>query len=326
MHRLPSTDDRRLQTRSLQILAGAAAVLAAIVAVDAILDRFGIVAGATPLPLLALALACLLLAGGLPLALRGQLATAIVVGAIGLAPVAVAALAPAPAVLMSAAALLTCTALVAATTLPPRWAVLPAAVGVVGFGGALLRADTAAPALAWLGVLAAVSVVTAGTALLAREVRGLARIDPVTLVANRRFWEHTVEHECARAARTDHPLCVAVLVLDDYRQYAFERGHAAAEQVLREAATAWDGQVRGGDLVGRVAPDQLAVLLPECGIAAARLVLERLQNATPPGRTCSAGLAVWDGSESATALVERAAGALRLAQRTGRPVGTIAAA
>jgi diguanylate cyclase (GGDEF)-like protein len=145
-------------------------------------------------------------------------------------------------------------------------------------------------------------------------------------VANRRFWSLTVEHECARAERTGFPVCVAVIEVDGFRDLAFERGHAAAEQLMREAATAFDDHVRAGDLVGRLSPEQIGVLLPDCGSAAARLVLERLQTAAPPGKTCSAGVAMWDGGESPERLVERAAEALRVAQRAGRSHGMIAAA
>jgi diguanylate cyclase (GGDEF)-like protein len=317
----PLTEDRGSQNRAVQLVAVATALLGSTALVERGLS-------AETAPLVAAIAGSLLLAAGLPIVLRREerRSSALALAVLALAPGVVATLAPGPAVLVAAACLLVCTGAIAAVVLLPALALVPVAVAMASFGVALVGVDVASPLLAWAVVSLTLAAVSGVVAMLSQHLRGLVRTDPVTLVANRRFWEHTVEHECARAARTTHPLCVAVVVVDDFRQYAFERGHAAAEQVLRESAAAWSAQVRGGDLVGRLGPDQLAVLLPECGSTAAKLVLSRLQTATPTGRTCSAGLAMWDGAESATTLVERAAGALRLAQRTGHSYATISAA
>jgi diguanylate cyclase (GGDEF)-like protein len=322
MRTAPLTDNRRLQARGLQGIAAATAALA----VAAALAADGV--AMAELPLVTAALGLLLLAAGLPLALRAtdERARTAVVAVLALAPPTAATLAPRPGVLLAAAGLLACLAALSAVVLSPAATLLPLALGAAGFGAAVTRSELAEPLVAWSALLLSLLAVGGVVGHLAQHVRALARTDPVTSVANRGFWVEMVEHETSRSARTTHPLCVAVLVLDDFRQLAFERGHAAADQVLREAAVAWSDQVRSGDLVGRLSADQLAVLLPECGIAAAQLVLERLQRATPPGRTCSAGVAMWDGEEPAGALIDRAADALRLAQRTGHATSRISAA
>jgi GGDEF domain-containing protein len=60
------------------------------------------------------------------------------------------------------------------------------------------------------------------------------------------------------------------------------------------------------------------VLLADCPVADARDVVERLRAATPEGQTCSAGLAQYDGTQSADELVRCADAALYGAKLTGR--------
>jgi diguanylate cyclase len=60
------------------------------------------------------------------------------------------------------------------------------------------------------------------------------------------------------------------------------------------------------------------VLLPSCSPADALDVIERVRAATQAGQTVSAGIAPWDGLESAESLLRRADRALYDAKRAGR--------
>lgn len=315
-------DDIAVRSRGAQAIAAAAAILT----VTAVLGGHAPRGGAVPLGIFVALATVAAVALPVPLRRTGRTATHSLLPGLALLACAAAILVPAPPVVLGAGLLLCWVGCLAALLLPRPAAAWHLGLMAAGYAAVVWQASIPGGALLW-AALAITLVVLAGTvALVGQQARELSRTDAVTLVANRRFWELTLEHECARANRTSFPLCVAVVVLDDFRQYAYERGHAAADQLLREAAGAWTAQIRAGDLVGRLAPDQFAVLLPECGSAAARLVLERLQAAAPPGRTCSAGLATWNGRESTTAILHRAAEALQNAQRTGRSCATIAAA
>ena len=50
----------------------------------------------------------------------------------------------------------------------------------------------------------------------------------------------------------------------------------------------------------------------------AEMAADRVRAETPHGCECSAGIAYWNGTESAEALVARADGALYLAKQAGR--------
>jgi diguanylate cyclase (GGDEF)-like protein/PAS domain S-box-containing protein len=153
---------------------------------------------------------------------------------------------------------------------------------------------------------------------LLRRLETLALTDQLTGLPNRRAWEDTLDRELARAARDGLPVCVAVLDLDAFKRYNDDRGHLAGDALLSAAAEAWRTELRGGDVLARYGGDEFAALIPGRALDTAVTVVERLRRAAPEGCTCSAGVAMWDGSESATDLFGRADGALYVAKHSGR--------
>jgi diguanylate cyclase (GGDEF)-like protein len=153
---------------------------------------------------------------------------------------------------------------------------------------------------------------------LMRRLETAALTDQLTGLPNRRAWEETLDRELARAARDGHPVCVAVLDLDELKRYNDQRGHLAGDLLLTHAAEAWRAQLRGGDVLARYGGDEFAALIPGHPLETALAVIERLRRATPDGCGCSAGVAVWDGTESAIELFGRADAALYVAKGSGR--------
>jgi diguanylate cyclase (GGDEF)-like protein len=88
--------------------------------------------------------------------------------------------------------------------------------------------------------------------------------------------------------------------------------------LLKELASAWNGELRSTDVLARYGGEEFALALPGCSLDDATTLIERLRGATPAGETCSAGIVVWDGSETAEGLVDRADMALYDAKETGR--------
>ncbi len=149
-------------------------------------------------------------------------------------------------------------------------------------------------------------------------LKELARTDVLTGLANRRAWDERLAVELERARRDKRAVSVAILDLDHFKRLNDERGHHAGDLVLIESSRAWKGLLRKADLIARHGGEEFAVLLPTCDGANASLVIERLRKATPVGQTCSAGVATWDGRESAEALMGRADAAMYQAKRGGR--------
>jgi diguanylate cyclase (GGDEF)-like protein len=76
--------------------------------------------------------------------------------------------------------------------------------------------------------------------------------------------------------------------------------------------------LRATDFLSRYGGEEFALALPACGVDDALAVVERLRVAIPIGQSCSAGVACWDGRESAAELLDRADRALYDAKRRGR--------
>lgn len=140
--------------------------------------------------------------------------------------------------------------------------------------------------------------------------QNLARTDPLTGLSNRRVWNERIVAELHRAARSAEPLTVAVIDLDDFKALNDTRGHPAGDRLLQAVAAAWQQQLRETDLLVRAGGDEFWLLFPACPPGFEDGALDRMQGAMPPGQSFSVGTATWDGTESASQLLDRADQAL----------------
>ena len=99
---------------------------------------------------------------------------------------------------------------------------------------------------------------------------------------------------------------------------------AGRDQLLAATAAAWRPALRTTDTIARYGGEEFAVLLPHSDEQASLTVVERLLEVVPLGQTASAGIAVWDGSESAETLLARADAALYAAKGAGRAQACLA--
>ncbi|MEP7206230.1 MAG: GGDEF domain-containing protein [Casimicrobiaceae bacterium] len=115
-------------------------------------------------------------------------------------------------------------------------------------------------------------------AMLARE-RDLSRTDSLTRLLNARAFREIAEVEIARASRHAHPLSVAFMDIDDFKETNDRRGHAAGDRLLQEMAAVIRASLRGSDVVARYGGDEFVILLPVTDAQAARAVVDKLRNA-----------------------------------------------
>jgi diguanylate cyclase (GGDEF)-like protein len=106
----------------------------------------------------------------------------------------------------------------------------------------------------------------------------LARIDPVTNMANRRAFSEIAGIELYRINRYKRPFTIACLDLDDLKKINEEQGLEAGDAVLRRVAKALDANVRSSDFPARLDGDEFAVLLTETNEDQAKSVIEKLSN------------------------------------------------
>jgi len=122
----------------------------------------------------------------------------------------------------------------------------------------------------------------------------LANIDPLTTIANRRKYQEVLDVEWRAAIRDGSGLSLAVVDIDNFKQYNDNHGHAAGDRVLQQVAGVLSAQFkRPRDLVARYGGEEFVVLMPDsdregaidmltrCGRAVENLQLFR------PGTDCS---------------------------------------
>ena len=146
----------------------------------------------------------------------------------------------------------------------------------------------------------------------------LARTDALTGLPNRRAWDESLPRELERARRDERPLSIGMLDMDHFSAYNAAHGHPGGDRLLKASGSAWRSMLRGVDMLARCGGEEFGVILPAAGMEEALSVIERVREATPDGETCSAGVAIWDGEESAAELVARADEALYAAKVAGR--------
>ena len=168
-----------------------------------------------------------------------------------------------------------------------------------------------------------VAVTLERVSLLVR-LEAVARTDELTGLPNRRAWQEQLPREVMRAMRSDESLCVAMLDLDHFKDYNDRLGHQAGDRLLKQVAGAWTSELRPTDLLARYGGEEFALALPAVPAEEALEIIERLRERTPEGQKFSAGVAAWNGSESARDLLGRADAALYHAKRNGRDRSTLA--
>jgi diguanylate cyclase (GGDEF)-like protein len=150
------------------------------------------------------------------------------------------------------------------------------------------------------------------------QLEGLAFTDALTGLGNRRAWESWLDAALGGASIGRLPLCVAMIDLDRFKSYNDANGHPAGDALLVAATAAWRLELRPSDALARYGGEEFAIVLPGCALHDAHNVVERVRRATPFGQTASAGIAAWDGKESAAELIARADAALYSAKAAGR--------
>ena len=112
------------------------------------------------------------------------------------------------------------------------------------------------------GIVATLRDVTERRAL-ERELEHQAFHDRLTGLANRALFRDRLEHALARRNRSQHPVAVLLLDLDDFKVVNDSLGHAAGDRLLVMVAERLRGRLRAADTTARLGGDEFAVLLDD---------------------------------------------------------------
>lgn len=162
-------------------------------------------------------------------------------------------------------------------------------------------------------------------------VRHESLTDPLTTLANRKYFDQALSRAMAEAAGRNEPLSLIMIDIDRFKTFNDTYGHLTGDQVLRLVAQCVKQNVKGQDLAARYGGEEFAVILPQTGLESAVTVAEHIRSAVMAkelqkrstgetlGRvTVSLGVGAWRRPETVQALIERADTCLYAAKRAGR--------
>ncbi|WP_019675648.1 sensor domain-containing diguanylate cyclase [Arsukibacterium perlucidum] len=154
------------------------------------------------------------------------------------------------------------------------------------------------------------------------------RLDGLTGVLNRNYWQQQLEVEVQRAGRYQHPLSLLFFDLDKFKRLNDDYGHQAGDIVLIEVAKLIGSLLRETDLFGRYGGEEFAIILPDTPLEGAIEVAKRICRrvaATPIAykqqqlmTSVSVGVSQFSTAVTADELIQHADLALYQAKRNGR--------
>lgn len=115
---------------------------------------------------------------------------------------------------------------------------------------------------------------------MSRELERMSREDPMTGLANRRFFNERMDDEWGRAQRSGEPISLIFIDIDHFKTYNDHYGHLKGDDTLVAVAhTLQKILSRSTDVASRYGGEEFVVLLPNTPIAGARAVADRILEA-----------------------------------------------
>jgi len=162
-------------------------------------------------------------------------------------------------------------------------------------------------------------------------VRTESLTDPLTTLANRKFFDSELAKAIAEGKQDGEPLSLLMCDVDHFKSFNDKYGHVTGDQVLRLVAIAMKQNVKGQDIAARYGGEEFAVALPKTALRSATTVADHIRRAVMTkelmkrssgerlGRvTISIGVALLRADDTAHSLIERADGCLYAAKHNGR--------
>jgi len=162
-----------------------------------------------------------------------------------------------------------------------------------------------------------------------KELRRLARTDPLTGIYNRRHFFELGNKELTRTRRTNQPLSILMFDIDHFKRINDTYGHQVGDRVLKTITATCHENLRQMDVFARYGGEEFVILLPEIGVDNARQVAHKMSTLIGQQEimfenqriavTASLGVAALSSeSESLDQLLARADDALYQAKEAGR--------
>ncbi len=158
------------------------------------------------------------------------------------------------------------------------------------------------------------------------RIQKLMQTDPLTGLANRRYFNQRFETDASFSRRNNHPLSLVMADLDRFKSVNDNYGHDAGDEVLMGFADLISANCRTEDLPARFGGEEFIILLPGTGLNKTLQFCERIRKKMEKisfreGKirvTVSMGAALFTRDDTLEHLVKRADQALYRAKQNGR--------
>jgi len=125
--------------------------------------------------------------------------------------------------------------------------------------------------------LAAVTAICLDSAINRERLKQDGLTDPLTGVANRRFFERRLAEEVERWSRRREPLVCMMVDIDHFKQVNDRFGHSTGDDVLQHVARFLGRGLRGVDVLARYGGEEFVLLLPNTSARQGMKIAERLR-------------------------------------------------
>jgi diguanylate cyclase len=162
-------------------------------------------------------------------------------------------------------------------------------------------------------------------------VRNESLTDPLTTLANRKFFDAELRKFIAQAKAGGQPLTLLLSDIDHFKAFNDKFGHLIGDQVLRLVAMSVKQHVSQRDIAARYGGEEFAIALPNTALRSAVSVADHIRRAVMNkelmrrssgerlGRvTVSIGVALLRPTDTPQSLIERADQCLYAAKGNGR--------
>jgi len=109
------------------------------------------------------------------------------------------------------------------------------------------------------------------------SLQAVSRIDHLTQLYNRGYWEHRLEEEFLRSLRTEQPCSLIMFDIDHFKNINDEFGHQAGDEIIRVTADQVRHKIRATDIPGRYGGEEFGIILIDTMANDAKVMAERLR-------------------------------------------------
>jgi diguanylate cyclase (GGDEF)-like protein len=109
------------------------------------------------------------------------------------------------------------------------------------------------------------------------QLEQISRIDGLTELNNRRYWEEQFILEFKRDKRNESPSSLIMLDIDHFKNVNDTYGHPAGDAVIKAVSGVIKKALRETDLAGRYGGEEFAIMLPDTPIANVEFAAQRIR-------------------------------------------------